>query len=61
MRPIWIDCQSCEASYQVKHDLSEEHYQVEFCSFCGSKLDEFYDPNQRELNFGEEEDEDLDW
>jgi len=60
MRPIYIECDRCEATYHVKHDMSEDHYQVTYCTFCGDGLDDYYDPNQRELEFEDEEDY-IDW
>tara|TARA_B100000497_G_C7502840_1_gene306869 strand:- start:25 stop:207 length:183 start_codon:yes stop_codon:yes gene_type:complete len=60
MKPLYIECQDCEATYQIKHDMSGEHYEVSFCSFCGEKLEDFYDPNQREL-FPDEAEEEIEW
>jgi hypothetical protein len=34
-----IECEECEAEYKVKHDMSDRHYVVSFCSFCGCELD----------------------
>lgn len=60
MKPLYIECQDCEATYQIKHDMSEEHYEVLFCSFCGGSLEEVYDPNQREL-FPDEDEDEIEW
>jgi hypothetical protein len=27
------------AEYKVKHDMSDRHYVVSFCSFCGTELE----------------------
>lgn len=56
MRPLFIECENCESTYQLKHDMSERHYQPKYCTFCGEELTEYYDPNQRELF----DDEDID-
>ena len=34
-----VECEECEAEYKVKHDMSDRHYVVSFCSFCGAELD----------------------
>ena len=34
-----IQCEDCEASYQIKHDMEERYYTVSFCPFCGSETD----------------------
>lgn len=34
-----VECEECEAEYKVRHDMSDRHYAVTFCSFCGTELD----------------------
>ena len=34
-----VECEECEAEYKVRHDMSDRHYVVTFCSFCGTELD----------------------
>ena len=34
-----IECESCDAVYRIKHDMSESHYRVAYCTFCGNKLE----------------------
>lgn len=34
-----IECEECEAHYKVKHDMSDRHYVVSFCAFCGEELE----------------------
>lgn len=34
-----VECEECEAEYKVKHDMSNRHYVVSFCSFCGAELE----------------------
>ena len=34
-----IQCEACEASYQIKHDMEERYYKVSFCPFCGEETD----------------------
>jgi rRNA maturation endonuclease Nob1 len=60
VRPFYVECQECEATYQLKHDMSEVHYNMSFCSFCGGRLEDFYDPNQREM-FSDEDGEEVEW
>lgn len=38
MRPLFIECESCESTFQLKHDMSEQHYHVKYCTFCGEEL-----------------------
>lgn len=38
MRKI-IQCEDCEASFQIKHDMEERYYTVSFCPFCGEDID----------------------
>tara|TARA_Y100001963_G_scaffold34738_1_gene48384 strand:- start:587 stop:742 length:156 start_codon:yes stop_codon:yes gene_type:complete len=33
-----IVCDSCEAEYQVKHNLDERYYIMQYCTFCGESL-----------------------
>ena len=33
-------CDLCEASYEVKHNMDEQYYPVEYCPFCGSLSEE---------------------
>ncbi len=35
-----IVCDSCEAEYKVKHDMNEQYYIIEYCTFCGEPLSE---------------------
>ena len=34
-----VECEECEAEYKVRHDMSDRHYVVSFCSFCGAELE----------------------
>jgi len=49
-----VECEECEAEYKVRHDMSERHYVVTFCSFCGTELeiettlDDFIDEDEIE-------------
>ena len=47
-----LQCEDCEASFEVKHDLDEHHYTITFCPFCASEIELMDDL--------EEEDEDWD-
>jgi len=33
-----IQCEDCEASFQIKHDMEERYYKVSFCPFCGTEV-----------------------
>lgn len=59
MKPLYIECQDCDATYQIKHDMGER-YEVSYCSFCGGELEDFYDPNQRDM-FDEDDEDDIEW
>ena len=34
-----IECVKCDAVYRIKHDMSESHYRVAYCTFCGASLE----------------------
>jgi hypothetical protein len=34
-----IECEECEAEFKIKHDMSDRHYVVSFCAFCGTELE----------------------
>ena len=34
-----IECINCNAVYYIQHDMSEKHYEVSHCSFCGGQLE----------------------
>jgi len=36
MRKVF-QCEACEATYDIKHDLEERYYTVSFCPFCGEE------------------------
>jgi hydrogenase maturation factor HypF (carbamoyltransferase family) len=33
-----IVCDSCEAEYQIKHNMNDRYYIIEYCTFCGADL-----------------------
>ena len=35
-----IVCEFCDAEYQVKHNLNERYYVMQYCIFCGEPLSE---------------------
>ena len=48
-----IVCESCDAEFRIKHDMSGRLYKVEFCPFCGAELEleeefEINDPFEEE-------------
>jgi len=50
---ILLQCESCEASFCVQHDLGDRFYTLQFCAFCGEPI-ETDDQHRDEL---EDEDE----
>jgi transcription elongation factor Elf1 len=34
-----IECEHCNTEFTVTHNMSEHHYMVGFCCFCGSELE----------------------
>tara|TARA_B100001540_G_C15191417_1_gene366588 strand:+ start:284 stop:448 length:165 start_codon:yes stop_codon:yes gene_type:complete len=46
-----IVCDSCEAEYQIKHNLDGRYYAIEYCTFCGARLsDELEDDIEWEVD-----------
>lgn len=33
-------CESCEAEFRLKHNMSDKYYVVTYCPFCGDDLSE---------------------
>ena len=31
-------CETCEADFEVKHEMDESFYEVHFCPFCGAQV-----------------------
>ena len=41
-----IECQECNATYEIIHHLNTSRFDIAFCSFCGSdniELEEYDD------------------
>jgi hypothetical protein len=53
---ILIQCESCEASFCVQHDLGERFYTLSYCAFCGEPIEHSYTDEMCD-----EEDEDESW
>ena len=34
----FLQCEDCEAYFEVKHDMDERYYNVSFCPFCASEI-----------------------
>tara|TARA_S200002703_G_scaffold59240_1_gene51376 strand:- start:332 stop:514 length:183 start_codon:yes stop_codon:yes gene_type:complete len=34
-----IECEHCNTAFTINHNMSEHHYIVSFCCFCGSELE----------------------
>lgn len=49
-----IVCTYCEAEFNIRHDMDEDHYRVEFCPFCGEQLEQDED---YEFDFSEDDEE----
>jgi len=35
-----FECVECDAVFKLRYDLDEDYYNVQFCPFCGSEMDE---------------------
>jgi len=35
-----IVCEECEAEFRIKHGMDEHHYQITYCPFCGTSVDD---------------------
>ena len=49
-----IVCESCEAEYQIKHNLNETYYIVLHCTFCVADLS---DELEDDMEWDEDEDQ----
>ncbi len=45
-----VECYNCDAVFKIRHDLDHNYYQVIYCPFCATELEE-------EESFDQEEDE----
>lgn len=36
---IIVVCDSCDAEYNIIHDMNERNYKLSCCSFCGGELE----------------------
>lgn len=34
-----IQCEECEASFVIHHDLEERYYKISFCPFCSEEIE----------------------
>lgn len=53
-----IVCDSCDAEYQVKHNLDGRYYVIEYCTFCGSRLS---DDSEDEMEWEDSSEEEQLW
>ena len=51
-----VVCESCEAEYQIKHNLNESYYTAIYCTFCGAELS---DELEDEIEWEEDEDDNM--
>lgn len=49
-----IVCLFCEAEYNLKHNMDEDHYIIKFCPFCGEELEDCEEYN---FDFMDEDEE----
>ena len=53
---VKIECEKCEAVFDMTHDMDSSYYQIRFCSFCGGEIDTTeFNPNDVEDNWDEED------
>ena len=38
-KPKNLECESCEAVFQVHYDMDEHFYEPRYCVFCGTELE----------------------
>ena len=46
-----ISCEECDAEFTVRHGMSEHHYEITYCVFCGASIpedneDDLYDEEE---------------
>ena len=48
-----IECQECNATYEIKHHLNTSRYDIVYCSFCNSDNIEIeeYDDDEDEIDY----------
>lgn len=39
MRTRLLECDACESSFCVEHEMDDKFYSVEWCPFCGASLE----------------------
>ena len=35
-----FECVECDAVFNIKYDLDDDYYNVLYCPFCGSEMDD---------------------
>ena len=35
-----VVCETCEAEVDMKHNMDEDYYEIEYCPFCGEDISE---------------------
>ena len=35
-----VVCELCEAEVVMKHNMDEDYYEIEYCTFCGEPVSE---------------------
>ena len=50
-----VVCESCEAEFKIKHTMDDRLYNIKYCPFCGSELNNELEDELED--YGEEYDE----
>jgi PHP family Zn ribbon phosphoesterase len=45
-----IACESCDATFSIKHDLDNRLYNIVHCPFCGDELNEELEDDLEEFS-----------
>lgn len=38
---LHLECDSCQAVFNLKHDNNKEYYKLVCCPFCGEPMDDY--------------------
>ena len=54
---VKIECEKCEAGFEMSHDMDSNYYQIRFSPFCGGEIDTTeFNPNDVQDDWDEEDD-----
>ena len=51
-----ISCEDCGAEFTVRHTMSERHYEIRHCVFCGAEIPEDNEDDLYDEDLYDEED-----